>query len=240
MENKKVAIIFFGLTRALGKVIDSLKKNLFAPLDEGLIHYDVFIHTYKIFGPYNNIWSGENTDNYENEDVENLLNPKYYISDDQEIIANNINYDDYYKKLGCWELGYTPDLTKYLIKNLCLALYSKKQITQIFDEHKDEYDYAIIIRPDTELYTRINVNDFTELNDNNIIIPAQDWYCGGCNDRICIGTPNIISYYGKLFDGLKTYSENKSIASELYLFDKLNEKHIHIITKDIYYRNVRS
>jgi hypothetical protein len=31
MENKKVAILFFGLTRTLEKTIDSIKKNLFTP-----------------------------------------------------------------------------------------------------------------------------------------------------------------------------------------------------------------
>jgi hypothetical protein len=121
---------------------------------------------------------------------------------------------------------------------MCLALYSKKRITQLFDEHKDEYDYAIIIRPDTELHNKINTDYFNELNDNNIIIPEKDWW-GGCNDRICIGTPDVVSYYGKLFDDLKTYSENKSIISELYLLDKLNEKSINIISKNIEYRNVR-
>ena len=40
MENKKIAILFFGLTRTLEKTIDSIKTNLFTSLDENLIHYD--------------------------------------------------------------------------------------------------------------------------------------------------------------------------------------------------------
>jgi hypothetical protein len=237
MKNKKVAILFFGLTRTLGKTINSIKNNLFTPLDENLIHYDIFIHTYKIFGPYNNMWSGENTDNYNNEDVETLLNPKYFIFDNQQTIIDNINFDEYYKKLGNWD-GMTPEMTKYLIKNMCLALYSKKQITLLFDKHINVYDYAIIIRPDTELYTKINVNAFNELNDNNIIIPAKHWF-SGCNDRICIGKPNVISYCGKLFDELKIYSETTSIISEKFLMDKLNEKSINIIPNQIDYDNLR-
>jgi hypothetical protein len=237
MKNKKVAVLFFGLTRTLGKTIDSIKENLFTPLCENLIHYDIFIHTYKIFGEYNNIWSGENTDNYNNEDVETILNPKYFIFDDQKTIIDNIDFDEYYKNLGNWT-GMSSEMTKYLIKNMCLALYSKKQITLLFDKHINDYDYAIIIRPDTKLETKININDFNELNDNNIIVPIKDWF-HGCNDRICIGKPNVISYCGKLFDELKKYSEIKSIISERFFMDKLNEKSINAIAKQINYENLR-
>lgn len=237
MQNKKVAIIFFGLTRVLSKTIDSIKRNLLNQLDKSSINYDIFIHTYKVFGPYKNEWTREITDNYYNEDIEKLLNPKYFIFDIQETIINNINFEDYYKKLGNWT-GMTSELTKYLIKNMCLALYSKKQITTLFEEHKTEYDYAIIIRPEMELCNEINVNYFNELTDNNIIIPQMEWY-HGCNDRFCIAKPNVILEYGKLFDELKSYSEKKSIISELYLLDKLNEKKISIIPKDIKYNMIR-
>jgi len=237
MKNKKCAILFFGLTRTLGKTIDSIKKNLFTPLEENLIDYDIFIHTYKIFGPYNNMWSKENTDNYTNEDVETILNPKYFIFDDQQTIIENIDFNEYYKKLGNWT-GMSKDLTKYLIKNMCLALYSKKQITLLFDKHINDYDYAIIIRPDTKLHTKICINDFTELNDNNIIVPKKDNF-RGCNDRICIGKPNVISYCGKLFDELKIYSETTNIISEKYFMDKLKQKSITILHKQIDYNNLR-
>ena len=234
---KKVAILFFGLTRTLSKTIDSIKKNLFQPLNDNLIHYDIFIHTYKIFGSYNNIWSHENVDYYNNEDVETLLNPKHFIFDNQETIVNSIDFNEYYKQLGNWtELS--EEMTKYLIKNMCLALYSKKQITLLFDKNINDYDYAIIIRPDTQLHTKLDINYFNELNKNNIIVPEKDWFTG-CNDRMCIGKPNVISYCGKLFDELKTYSEKKSITSERFFMDKLDEKSITIIPKNIEYDNLR-
>ena len=237
MINKKVAILFFGLTRTLEKTKDSLKKNLFNVLSDNLIHYDIFIHTYKIFGDYNNMWSRENTDNYNNEDVETLLNPKHFIFDNQETIVNSIDFNEYYKQLGNWtELS--EEMTKYLIKNMCLALYSKKQITLLFDKNINDYDYAIIIRPDTQLHTKLDINYFNELNKNNIIVPEKDWFTG-CNDRMCIGKPNVISYCGKLFDELKTYSEKKSITSERFFMDKLDEKSITIIPKNIEYDNLR-
>jgi len=237
VKNKKIAIIFFGLTRSLEQTNDSLKNNLFNHLKDNLIDYDIFIHTYKLFGEYKNMWSGENTDNYNNEDVEKILNPKYFIFDNHETIFNSIKFDEYYKELGNWT-GMSDEMTRYLIKNMCLALYSKKQITLLFDENINDYDYAIIIRPDTQLHNKIDISYFSELNENNIIVPEKDWFYG-CNDRICIGKPNVISYCGKLFDKLKIYSEKKSIISERFFMDKLNEKAITIISKPIQYDNLR-
>jgi len=71
-----------------------------------------------------------------------------------------------------------------------------------------------------------------------LLFLKKDWY-HGCNDRFCIGKSNIISYYGKLFDELQIYSENKSISSEVFLMDKLNEKSITIIPKNIDYVDLR-
>jgi len=212
LKEKKVAIIFFGLTRSLGETVDSIKNNLFAPLHDNGMSYDIFVHTYRIFGEYQNIWAREHTTNYINEDVKALLNPKYFIWDDQKKVESSINFNEYYKKLGNWTFEQNkPDLTKYLIKNMCLALYSKKKIIEIFDKNKSDYDYAIIMRPDLRL-------------DNKIV---------------CIGKPEIISYCGKLFDGLKSYSERKSIISERYFLDKLKEKSILPLGLNIEYTALR-
>ena len=88
------------------------------------------------------------------------------------------------------------------------------------------------------LNAKIDVNYFNELNDNNIIMPEQNWEFG-CNDKLCIGKPNIISYYGKLFDELKLYGETKYIMHKRFLMDKLTEKSITIIPKQIDYDILR-
>jgi hypothetical protein len=244
MPNKRVAIIFFGLTRTLSKTIHSIRENLFKPLLEKSIDYDIFIHTFKIDGSYHNGPAGEHTNDYHNEDVESLLKPKYYISDNQADIESSININDYYTHLEhAWGGGLPKETeretTKYLIRNLCLALYSKNQITKLFETHKNEYDYAIITRPEQAIVSKINIDLFNELQDNNIIIPSDDG-CSGVNDRFCIGKPNTIIYYGTLFEHLKEYSLNPGIfTSERYVLDKLIEKKINIILKKINLQLIR-
>ena len=199
------------------------------------------MHTYRINGVYNNIWSGEYTSNYINEDVKSILNPDYLLTDNQEDIINKINFDEYYSNLGTWggHVPNNPDLIKYMIKNMILALYSKKQITNLL-KSKKEYDYVIIMRPDLEILTKLNINLLTKLTDNNIIIPSMDWHLGGCNDRFCIAKKNIAIYYGTLYNNLLEYSKNKSIISELYLYEMLNKENIKIISSDeIKYNTIR-
>ena len=236
-NKQKIAILFYGLTRTLSKTVASIKKHFFEVLKNNSIELDVFVHTYKIYGKYENDWSKEFTSDYVNEDVQSLLNPTFFIFDNQREIEKQIHFDEYYEKLGVWT-GETPEMTKYLIKNLCLALYSKKRITEVFEKYKYGYDYAIISRPDLEFTTDINVKWLDELNDENIIIPECDSY-SGCNDRLCIGTPNNVIYYGTLFDQLKEYSRETSIISEKYMLDMLNKKRIHIVPKNILYNTIR-
>lgn len=236
-KKKRVAIIFYGLTRCLATTIASIKTNIFDVLTDNNFEYDIFIHTYKIYGSYVNEWSNENIKEYNNEDVEKILNPKYYLFDNQDEIIQLLDFNKYCNYLTWFRNN--PSLTKYIIRNLVLALYSKNKITNLFNKHISEYDYAIISRPDLEFKNKIDIKYFNELNNNNIIIPIKNWY-EGCNDRFCIGKPNIIFYYGTLYNSLYEYSLKKGLNSERYLLDMLNKKNIKIISKDINYDTIRA
>jgi hypothetical protein len=234
--DNKVAILFFGLTRTLSSTIDSIRCNLLNVLSELNMEYDIFIHTYKINGKYENNWSKESVDEYVNEDIEKLLNPKYSIFDNQDEIIEKINFDEYYSNLGNWT-GMSEDMTKYLIRNLVLALYSKKRITEILEIHQEKYEYVIFIRPDTLFLDKVRV-DFNTLTDHNVIIPDTEWN-RGCNDRFAICTTSVALYYGFLLDHLLEYSKHISIISEKYLLDMLTNKKIYIIPQNINYKTLR-
>jgi hypothetical protein len=238
MNNKKrVAIVFFGLTRTLTQTIDSIKNNIFNVLTSNNMEYDIFIHTYEINGIYKNDWSNENTKNYKNEDIVSLLSPKYFLIDKQEDIINSINFNSYYSKLGNWT-GMSSSMTKYLIRNMILALYSKNKIIKLLEQYKSSYDFVIITRPDMEYLKPIDISYFNELTDNNIIIPEKDGFLG-LNDRMCICKMEVALYYGSLYNNLLEYSKVKSIISEVYLNDMLKEKNILVIKKNINYDTLR-
>lgn len=233
----KTAILFFGLTRSLSYTYPAFKEKLFDVLTKNNIEYDIFIHTYFIHGEYKNIWSSENITNYNNEEYK-LLNAKHVLMDIQDDIIEEHNFEDYYSNLGNWT-GMSPELTKYLIRNMVLALYSKKQITLLFEKHKDEYDNVIIIRPDLYLHSYFDVQWFNEIDHGTIITPEKERF-GGANDRLVILKPENAVYYGTLYDLLLEYSRRKSIVSENYLLDMLTLNNISISLKDIQYDTIRA
>jgi len=228
MSKKRVAVLFFGLTRSLRNIYSNLKENLFDELTKNNYEYDTFVHTYVLDNPYKNPWSGENITNYDNTSYE-VLKPKEYILENQNIVEQNLRISDYYSRLGNWKgCANTPEMKCYLVRNMILALNSKKRVVEIFAKYKSDYDYVIITRPDQMLVTKFNVAAFGLLNDNNIIIPYEHAY-HGINDRFCIAKPINALKYGMAFNHLKLYSMKKSIVSEIYMQDYLKALKINIV-----------
>ena len=220
MEKRKVAILFFGLTRSLRNIYNNLKENVFDELTNNGYDYDIFIHTYCLENPYINQWSGERVNNYDNEAYK-ILNPKYFVIEKQNNVEEKINIDSYCSKLGNWKgCASTPEMKKYLVRNMVLALHSKLMVAKLFEKHKNEYDYVIITRPDQMLHSKINTNVFSILDNSNIIIPYEHSY-HGYNDRFCMSKPDVAIKYGSALKVLKIYSKMKSIVSEVFMEDYL-------------------
>lgn len=228
MSKKKVAILFFGLTRSLRTIHNNLKENLFDELSKNNYEYDTFVHTYILDNPYKNPWSGENIDNYDNTSYQ-ILNPKEYLLENQNVVERHLQIPKYYSKLGNWKgCANTPEMKGYLVRNMVLALHSKKRVVNLFSKYQSEYDYVIITRPDQLLHTKFNVESFNLLNNNNIIIPHEHSYHGK-NDRFCIAKPINAIKYGLAFNHLYLYSTKKSIVSEIYMQDYLKALNLNII-----------
>ena len=237
-EKEKIAILFFGLTRSTDVVLDSIQKKLFNPITEAGFDYDIFLHTYLLDSPYINEWSKENIIQYDNEQYK-LLNPKHFVLDHQTEIIQQTRFEDYYTKLGNWA-GMTPEMTKILIRNYVLGLYSKKRVTELFREHADNYKYVIIMRPDMRIVSKINIQGCLKLVDEkSIVIPEIEWF-DGCNDKMCIAKKDTALYYGTVSDKLLEYSRHTSIISERFLLDTLVQADIVIRTADIRYVLVRA
>ena len=231
-RKKKMAILFFGLTRSLKDVYKSLKENIFDVLTNNNIEYDIFLHTYILPTPYINTYVNTKIENYDNESYK-LLKPKYYILENQNKVERKLKIPTYFSNLSDWA-SCAPTFEKkcYFVRNMVLAQHSKKMVTNLFREYKADYDYVMFTRPDQALHTKINPTAFNLLSNNNIIIPKEHSYFG-INDRFCIAKPNIAIIYGNSFTYLLVYSEKKAIVSEVFLKDYLRLNNIHIIYSPI-------
>lgn len=229
---KKVAMLFFGLTRSLRNTYSNIKENIFDQLTNGGYEYDTFIHTYLLDNPYINPWSGEKVTDYDNSSYE-ILKPRDYILQKQNLVEKKLRISQYFAKLGNWAgCVNSTNMKAYLVRNMVLALHSKKKVVELFSKYKSEYDYVIITRPDQIYNTKLNIQSFNLLNEKNIIIPVEHSY-HGYNDRFCIAVPNIALIYGLAFNSLKKYSEVKSIVSEVYMKDYLLNNNLSIIFSNL-------
>jgi hypothetical protein len=221
MSKKRVAVLFYGLTRSLRDIYPNLRVNLFNELTNNNYEYDTFIHTYLLDNPYINKWSGETVTNYDNTSYK-IVNPRDFILQKQNLIEKKLRIPEYYGKLGNWAgCANTLHMKMYLVRNMVLALYSKMKVIELFSKYISDYDYVIITRPDQQFHTKLNTNIFNLLNSNNIVIPLQHSY-HGINDRFCIATPINAIKYGNMFKHLKKYSEKKPIISEVFVKDYLD------------------
>ena len=234
IKTRRVAIIFFGLTKDLDKNTKSLTDNLFNILKRHNIDYDIFIHSNIIDGKYENPWSKECASKYKNSDIETLLKPKIFLSDKQDDILKDVNLNEYYSTIRFWEdfkeyvwPWSNKEHSMYLIRNMYLALYSKKRIIEEFEKYKNDYSHCILMRPDLFLKSQFDLRWLDVVANNNILLPYKDCY-HGVNDRICIGSPDTIIYCGKLFDYFQQYSQQKGVISEVFFKDMLIKKDITI------------
>jgi len=219
-ENKKVALLFWGLSRSSKWTYSSLKMNILNVLEKNKIEYKIFFHTYFLKDIYNNKRANEINIKIDNEDYK-ILKPDNFSYDWQEDVIKKIDFKKYYPEQDPWSNNFET------FKNYILAMKSQKKVTEMFLEKKEDFDYVIYLRPDVNFLDKFNVNWFDLCKDNCIITPKFDKY-GGINDRFAIMKKDLVKIYGCRIDIL---IDKLSLSSErrlLWIFEKYKIKNIDI------------
>ena len=224
----QVALGFFGITRSLKFTIDSIKHNITDSLNELDYDFKIFLHTYAL-DSYNNVRTGESTTQIDNDEYK-LLNPDYFVIENQDEVKKNLNLEQYRKYPDPWNTQYDS------VDNFILAQYSKMKLTKMIKDTKTKFDYIIFLRPDVEYLNKLEESFFKSVSNNRICIPDFDvkyeksWFWK-FNDRFAITNYNNYRIYGNLFHKLLSISKFMSLHSETvmarYLLDnKVYYKHI--------------
>ena len=219
MEEKRVALCFWGLTRSLNITVDSLKEHILSVLEKNGVKYDIFMHTYYFEGEYFNPFSCERgTLDFEQYKIlmgENP-DPKFFQKDNQHEIKEKLNVEQYRTFDDPWGNGYgTCD-------NFILALYSKLQVTNLVRESGIKYDNIMFLRPDVRFLNSLNIDWFSLPTPKHFYIPN---FCtfGGLNDRFFLSNYENGLIYGSAFNSLLSYSKIRNIHSETYCYKYLIE-----------------
>lgn len=234
VTQKKVAICFWGLTRSLKYTIESIREKIFKPLLEVGILFDVFMHTFTFKGNYINIFSKESCENLDFEEYK-LLNPNYFMSEDQDEVKNGINFEEYHSQPDPFSWA-NPDHPYSTFDNFIIASYSKMKVTRMMLETNNNYDAVLFIRPDVKFHTSLDINWILDVTDTLVHTPAFGQY-EGYNDRAFIGNINTGVIYGTIFERILEWSKNYSLISEKYC--KLNLENFENVQIPLYFNRVR-
>tara|TARA_B100000902_G_scaffold226247_1_gene214793 strand:+ start:10334 stop:11302 length:969 start_codon:yes stop_codon:yes gene_type:complete len=223
-----VTIIFYGLTRSLKKTIKSLKKNIFKPLSDQNIPFQIYIHTYDL-KELSNERSGENKVKLDHNSDLKLIQSvtkatKITIKvTRQEDFLNSIKIEDYISHGDPW--GHTNENVKYKsLKNLLCQLNSLRIISEIAIKRQD--DAYLFLRPDLLYVDKLDIEVIKTCEQfpihNNIkkagIVFTPPWAKnGGLNDRIACCSFESAKLYGLRFNNSQKYSQKKTLHSETYL-----------------------
>ena len=207
MNDTKVALVFFGITRSLRYCYDSIKDKIFDELKKENISYHIYQHTYSLDN-YKNQRTREIQDTVDNNEYK-ILQADFVMIENQDETKKKLNLKQYRTHRDPWNSNYNS------VDNMILGHYSKKQAVTMIENSGIQYDYIIFIRPDCLYLNKLNLNFIKEANDKTIVMPEFHCYSKfRINDRFAITTMNNYKIYGCIFDKLLDISKKMSLHSE--------------------------
>lgn len=228
----KVAILFWGLTRSVKYTIKSIEDSVYSKLKDADISFDIFVHTYSISGSYVNGRARERIEEYSHLDY-SLLKPNFIKIDNRENILKEINTIQYRTHPDPWNTNYQT------VDNFILAMYSKKQVTQMMIDTGNIYDKVLFLRPDVKYLVPFNPKWITDTeSDNKLLIPNFHIF-SGMNDRMACCSLNISKIYGTIFDIMLEYSKKRPLHSESIHKFLMDLHKIPIVKIPFYFNRVR-
>ena len=211
-ENKKVAIVFYGLPRSLQWTITSIRQQVMAPLERNKFDFEIFLHSYIHEEGYSNKRSNENLTRLNNSEWKLLKPTQYKIEYLREIQKK---YEVLFEKLknygDSWKDEY-ESLRRYIIASHSLKQATRLVIDSIFDSNM-KYAGMLVIRPDLRYLDEIDINLLSlAMHKKAVVLPSWGWDTslggGGFNDRFSYGDISAMILLGNRLDGFLTYCED--------------------------------
>jgi hypothetical protein len=212
---KKIALIFWGLTRSLKHIIGSLQENVISILTKEGYEVDVFIHTYRLSGLYSNSRHGLSNIKLDFDEYK-LLEPKVALIDEQDRIVEEKLDLKSFRTRNCYFSNNYQSLDYYII-----SLYSQLQICREFEKVKGDYHKVLFLKSDMFYKDPFQIEWLDLADENNFVVPEDNCRVPGnykrTNDRFCISTPDNAIKYGSVLEHLLEYSKRSSVNAELFL-----------------------
>ncbi len=233
----KIAICFFGLVKNINHTYRSIFQYLLNPLRSSY-EFDFYGHTYDI-DKFTNPRNGEFNRNI---NPRSILDQFSFREFKIEKVENYVSLQEDLKL--CLKYGDPwPGTNGISLRNFLLCQRSLSQVTALWRDQKDEYDFIIYFRPDLRFTQPIDLLQkiSTMRLENDIYIPDfHSW--SGCNDRFSYGRPDAMISYGNRIAYMQEFFEKhrRNIHSERFLKIFLQDHGISIGSSSIRFQRIRS
>ena len=205
---KKIAIVFYGITRSLRHTIESIEQHVCAParlVGQVKVYAHFFIQdridnprTFEVGAPDPNEWQLLKAGHVQRELPDLTLEDRY--------LAELMPFGNAWEDKG------------QSLRNILRQLISLQRVTQaIIDD--GGADVVIFARPDMRYHEDITVN-LNDVRPSTLIVPYWQW-SGGLNDRMAICGREAFSVWGMRIQHALKFCRNKrrSFHSERLLMD---------------------
>jgi hypothetical protein len=233
----RVALCFWGICRSTSWTIDSIKSCIFQPLEAAGIQFDVYIHTYLVYRPYTNPRAEEFSLQLRNTDWK-LLGAREgnHMTENQDRVDLDLQLAKYRSQGNPWPEDGGGFIT---LDNHIRALWSLKQVTNLWKTSEIQYDAIMYLRPDVQYLRPLAVDWVRGIPQHTVCMPNFHLHTG-CNDRFAIGSPSVMEIYGNRFQGALAYSQYTKLHSEQYLAYTLQNANIRIEYIPFRFKRVRA
>jgi hypothetical protein len=232
----RIAICVWGICRSSDKTIESVRTNIIQPLHEAGIETELFLHTYTLYRPYENLRAGELKLQLKNS-LWKLFQPVQSIVEDQDSVDKTLQLHQYRTMGNPWKEEDGQGFQT--LDNHIRALWSLYQVTQLWLPNQSTYDAVMYIRPDVLFLSKIHIEWIQSLSAQTIGIPSFH-LIDGVNDRFAVGRPSVMKHYGTRFLHAKTYADKLPLHSEQFLSWILSTTNIHVTYIPIKFRRIRA
>jgi hypothetical protein len=199
----KVSLCLSGQIRSQTLVRDSIKKYLIDPYD-----CDVFCHFWHRYDnlKYQNYYNKSDTDQYGS-----------YSSDSVKEIV------DFYKPIS---LKYQFPLFEQNTKSMLFSIYESNNLRTEYEKNLGiVYDVVIRSRYDILFKSQLIIE---EVKDNTIYTINRPGGCGGYNEWVVYGKPNVMNVYSNIYNEYKNTQRILELCPEGMFGEYLNKLGIQV------------
>lgn len=210
VEKQRACVCFFGVIgRSIRFTYDSITKKLLDPLKR---EFDVDIYVFNL-DVENSIVDGRSVNclNYK------IIKSDYCESRKQSDLDKEI---DIYYQSGICKMRH--DYTKVQIINAVRQMYSEYRVGNFLEEHRGDYDTAIVCGPDYYLLNEISLDDVRKsvIQENTIYTTSVNdgqgytngFYIGNLNSLI-----NVLKRYEIITDLLPTKYDYEYLLKQSFI-----------------------